>query len=103
MAKVLIWGGIIVLIAGAGAALWFTGTLEAWITQMTTTEIPQEEQKTTQQQPQPPPSELSTGSNSSDQALAEDTSALDAQIAAYGEASTELDKSMSDQPVVQEY
>jgi hypothetical protein len=104
MVKVALWLGGLVLVVGIGAWLWFGGMLDPLLAEvglgsgMQEEEIPQEEAR--QEAPQ---SELTTGSDTSDQALEQDLKNLDAQLGAYGETSAAVDQSLADEPVTQEY
>lgn len=104
MLKIALWLGGAVLLVGVGVWLWFGGMLDPLLTEvgigntMEQEEVPQQENRATQ-----PQSELTTGSDSSDQALEQDMKNLDAQLGAYGEASAGVDKSLQDEPVTQEY
>jgi hypothetical protein len=101
MLKLALWFGGLVAALGIGAWLWFGGMLEPLLSEVGLNSTKQEETAdTANQQPQ---SELTTGTDTSDQALEDDLGALDAQLNAYSETSAELDQSLNDQPVTQEY
>ena|SRR3989344_8374271 len=101
MLKLALWFGGLVAVLGIGAWLWFSGMLEPLLSEVGLSEMQQEEAPdTANQQPQ---SELTTGTDTSDQALEDDLGALDAQLNAYSETSAELDQSLSDTPIQQEY
>ena len=101
MVKLALWFGGLVAVLGIGAWLWFGGMLEPLLSEVGLSGMQQKEAPdTANQQPQ---SELATGKNTSDQALEEDLGALDVQLNAYSETSAELDQSLQDQPVTQEY
>jgi len=101
MVKLALWFVGFVAVAGIGAWLWFGGMLDPLFSEFG---LSQEETPTptTNEQPQIQ-SELSTGGNTSDQALEQDLSTLDTQLSAYGESSAEVDSSLQDQAVTQEY
>ncbi len=104
MSKVITWIIVLLVVAALGAGLWWSGFIDPWLAQLGLT--PAEEEVTevgneTERQTQPQ-SELTTGANTSDQALGQDAAALDAQMEAYGQASSDLDSSLNDQPVVQD-
>lgn len=101
MLKLGLWFLGLVALAGAGAWLFMSGALNPLLS----------EAGLTQEQLQPPStenasqsqSELTTGTDTSDQALEDDLRSLDAEIDAYGESSAQVDQSLEDQPVTQEY
>ncbi|MBP9711362.1 MAG: hypothetical protein KBD50_03855 [Candidatus Pacebacteria bacterium] len=100
MVKLALWFAGLVAVVGIGAWLWFGGMLDPLLSDFGLAQ--NEEPATTNEQPQIE-SELSTGSDTSDQALEQDLSTLDTQLGAYNESSAEVDGSLQDQAVVQEY
>lgn len=104
MLKLALWFGGLVVLAGVGVWVWFGGMLDPLLSEVGLGSEEQEVQTpaptTRNQQPQ---SELVTGANASNQALEEDLGALDTQLNAYGATSVEVDQSLQDQPVTQEY
>lgn len=90
--------GIIVL-GALGAGLWFSGLINPWIFPQ-----PPVDDTAQLQQQQTSTSGLPTkDDNSSDQALTQDTAALDAQLQALEQDSASVDASLSDKPVEQAY
>lgn len=91
--------GIIVLVALAVGVLWWQGLLQPWI-------FPQEPVQETAQQPQPIQSQTglpTADSDTSDDALVQDSAAIDAQIKAFESDSASVDESLNDKPVEQAY
>ena len=103
MSKTLISLLVVLFLLVAGAGLWWFGVFDS-LSAALNLNILQEETPAVEQTPQAPApqSELTTGANSSDQALEQDEAQLDAQLEAYGEVSSELDQSLSDEPVEQD-
>ena len=105
MSKTVISIAVGVLLVVAGVGLWWAGLLDGLASALNLDILKEEqmvEENTTEPAPQAPPSELSTGSNSSDQALEQDTAQLDAELESYGEISSELDQSFEEEPVIEE-
>lgn len=104
MLKLGLWFGGVVVLAGVGAWVWFGGMLDPLLSEVG---LGLEEQRVETPAPaarnQQLQSELTTGANISNQALEEDLGALDAQLNAYGAAADEVNQSLQDQPVTQEY
>jgi len=94
---------VLVLLLG-GVGLWAAGAFDG-LTSALNLDIlnPQEEMAEEQEQPQEPQNELMTGSNASDQALEQDVNQLDAELEAFNESSAELDSSLEDESIEQEY
>ncbi len=103
----------IVVLLIAGAALWWTGLLSQWVpsiptysalmgTNATTTEqTPQTPTNNTEQQPV---NDLPTATNdASDDALAKDAAAMDAELTVLAGDSASAQNSLNDKPVTQEY
>lgn len=103
MSKVVISIGVVIVLVVTVAGLWWAGLLSGLTSQLDLDILNGEEttEETTMQQEEPE-SELATGDNSSDEALEEDLNALDAQLGAYSESSSELDASLEDEPVEQD-
>lgn len=99
MSKVLIWLGVLLIVVIAGIGLWWSGMLGDFIAAITASPVEQEQTSDTPEQQ----SELATGGDTSDQALDQDTAALDAQLDAYTNASAAVDESLEDDPIEQEY
>lgn len=92
----------LVIIAAAGAAIWWSG----WLTNIGIS-FPQAQNTATttpEQQEQQMPNDLPTAAdNTSDQALQQDVAALDAQISATAGDMEQVDEGLADEPVEQEY
>ncbi|MDP4020982.1 MAG: hypothetical protein Q8P58_03010 [Candidatus Adlerbacteria bacterium] len=101
MSKTLISLLVILFLVVAGAGLWWFGGFNFLAPMFNLSDTTEEPQEVEQQAPTPQ-SELTTGSDSSDQALAEDSAALDAELEAYGEISSALDQGFEDEPVEQD-
>lgn len=102
--KSVLWGCGVALVLAVGAGLWWMGVFNG-LTSALHLDIlnQQEEVMSEEQQEQAPSNELATGSDSSDQALEDDLSQLDAELESYNETSAELDSSLEDESVPQEY
>ena len=103
MLKTLLWIFIILIIVGGGVYLWWSGILASFIPSMTPAATQTETQNQQQQVAEQPQGSLPSGNDTSDQALEQDVAAFDAQMAAYGSASSQVDQSLNDKPVTQEY
>lgn len=79
-----------------GAAAWWQGWLKM-------PEPPAPVQQEQAQTPAEPDNGLSAASDTSDAALAQDTAAIDAQMSATAQDSTNITSAMSDKPVSQSY
>lgn len=92
--------GVVIIVAVA-AVLWYMGILAPLLGGGAVSETP----TTTQQQvTQGPPSDLPTQSNdTSDAAIAQDAAAIDAEISALTSDSGQMDQSMNDKSIEQEY
>lgn len=102
MSTVIKWLVVIIVIAGAGAALWWSGWIKlsapASSTQTTETAQNNTQQSQTAQSDLPTPA-----SDTSDTALGQDAAAVDAQMSAYTTDSANVDQSLNDTPTAQEY
>jgi hypothetical protein len=103
MLKLALWLGGLIAIIGIGAFLWFGGMLDPLLSEVGLNKDSMEEEPVPQEVQQQPQSELTTGNDTSDQALEQDLKGLDAQLGAYGETSATVDESLEDKPVIQEY
>ncbi len=99
MSKAVISIAVILVVVLAGAGVWWSGLIDPWFTDMG---FIAEEQQEAEEQAQTQQSELSTGGDASDEALDQDLNTLDAQLDVYNESSSELDASLSDEPVKQD-
>lgn len=102
ISKSVLWGCGVALVLAIGAALWWAGVFES-LTSALNLDVATEQESAEQQEQQMPPNELATGSDSSDEALEEDLDQLDAELESYSETSAELDSSLEDEQVEQEY
>jgi cytoskeletal protein RodZ len=98
--------GIVVVVAAVGG-LWWSGILSSILSpgtaktadQATTT--PQQQQ---QQQTPAPTNDLPTATtDTSNEALVQDTTAIDGQMQGLGSDSSSIDSSLNDKPVSQEF
>lgn len=102
--KSVLWGCGLTLLVAIGAGLWWMGVFNGLTSSLHLDILNHPQKEVAEEQAEvPPPSELATGSDSSDQALEEDMSQLDAELEAYNETSAELDSSLEDESVPQEY
>ena len=102
MSKTLISLLIVLLLVVGVLGLWWVGALEGLTSVLNLNILGQEQTVEEPPGPEPTPSELTTGSDSSDQALERDTAQLDAQLEAYGETSSALDQGFGDEPIEQD-
>ena len=94
------WIVAIVIIALAGAALWWSG----WLGAMMPAQAPAQVATTTQQQaPQAqapvPTNGMSDSNDASDAAITQDTAAIDAQMQGLTQDSANVDSSLNDKSV----
>lgn len=105
MSKAAVWSITIAAVLVLGAGAWWAGFFDD-LTSKLNLDILQDEEQAVENTPEPAPSEpqseLTTGNDASNEALDEDLQALDAQMGAYGESSSELDASLNDEPVEQD-
>lgn len=102
--KSVLWGCALTLLVAIGAGLWWMGIFNGLTSALHLDILSQQEEMPQEVAEEPAPqNELATGSDSSDQALEEDMSQLDAELEAYGQTSAELDSSLEDESVPQEY
>ena len=100
MPTALKWIIGLIVVAGAGWFLWWSGWLG------NTNNIPASqtgsavEVKNVAADPQ---NGMSESGNTSDAALAQDSAALDAQLKAFAQDSSNIDSSLNDKPVAQSY
>ena len=102
MTKWIIGLGVLVIV---GVGLWWSGVISNLMpgasvaTQQQATTTPQQQTQTQQ-----PVSDLPTASNdASDAALLQDSAAVDAQLQSLNTDSSNIDSSMNDKPVSQEF
>ena len=95
--SLIVIGALVVGVVG----LWWVGALEG-LTSALNLNILQEEMVEEEVPQATPQSDLTTGSDTSDEALEEDLGTLDAQLDSYGETSSELDAGLEDEPVEQD-
>ncbi|TSC69686.1 MAG: hypothetical protein G01um101456_38 [Parcubacteria group bacterium Gr01-1014_56] len=101
MTKWIIGLGIAALI---GVGLWWSGVFASLMSQVASG--PQEQATTTPQTAQntTPVNDLPTGSSDgSDAAIVQDSAAVDAQLSALSSDSANIDNSINDKPVSQEF
>ena len=99
MTKWIIGLGIVVIV---GIGLWWSGVFSS----LMPTTAPEEKAKDTQQSAQTPApvSDLPTQtSDSSDAAIVQDSAAVDAQLSSLSGDSANIDSSLNDKPVSQEF
>ncbi len=93
-------GLVVVVIIGAG--LWWSGMVAQFLPKAQTTPPATTSQETTETPA--PVSDLPTPTNdASDTAIAQDSAAVDAQLASLGTDATNLSNSLNDKPVTQEF
>jgi hypothetical protein len=98
MTKWIIAIGILVIVA---VGVWWSGLLSSLIPAATPVA---QEQATTTPQTQQPVSDLPSQSNdASDAALVQDSAAVDTQLQGLGSDQSNIDSSMNDKPVSQEF
>ncbi len=102
MSTAIRWGIAVVVIAALAWLLWWSG----WLTNKqadlsaaarNATSTP----TTTQQQPAGPINGMSASNDASDQAIAQDSAAIDAQMSAYTTDTSSVDSSMNDKQITQ--
>lgn len=93
---------VLVLLLG-GVGLWAAGAFNGLTSALNLNILQPQEEVEEEQEQQAPQNELATGSDSSNQALEQDLGQLDAELGAYSETEAELDQSLADEPVEQEY
>jgi uncharacterized iron-regulated membrane protein len=99
---------MLLLVAGG---LWWSGYLSKWVPSIPTYQSLMSSKTATTtpivpvtQQQQAPQSDLPTAANdASDQALVQDTAALDAEINAFATDNANAQNTLTDKPVTQEY
>jgi cytoskeletal protein RodZ len=100
MTKWIIGLGVLVIV---GVGVWWTGLLNPFFA----SQAPTDQQATTTpqvQEQQPPVSDLPTqSSDTSDGALVQDSAAVDTQLQALSSDQSNIDSSMNDKPVSQEF
>ncbi len=95
---------VLLVIIGAGAALWWSGWLNNIGIPMPSTQNNATTTPEQTQQQQQAVNDLPTAANdASDQAIQRDIAALDVQIQAAASDETQIDQGMNDKPVAQEY
>ena len=99
MTKWIIGLGVIVIV---GVGLWWSGMIAQFLPKAQTTPPATTSQETAQTPA--PVSDLPTpNDDTSDTAIAQDSAAVDAQLAALGVDSTNLSSSLNDKPVTHEF
>ena len=101
--KSVLWGCGLVLLFVIAGGLWWAGFFDGLTSALKLDILSEEQQSEPAPQQQTSESELATGNDSSDQALESDLSQLDAELESYSEAEAELDSSLEDESVEQEY
>ena len=100
MTKWIIGFGVVVIV---GVALWWSGVFSSF---MSGKPAPEEQATTTPQQTQSPApvSDLPTQNNdASDAAMVQDTAAVDLQLKSLSTDAANVDASINDKPVTQEF
>lgn len=93
----------IVLLAIAGAGLWWSGLLNDYLPGRQAP-APAEQATTTPQQQAQPVSDLPTDTgDSSDAAVVQDSAAVDAQLQGLSSDESSADSSLNDKPTAQEF
>lgn len=101
MTKWIIGIGILVI---AGVGLWWGGVIDSFMPKPESNQQATTTPQQTSQQTQQPVSDLPTsGSDTSDAALVQDSAAVDAQIQSLSNDSSNIDSSLNDKPVSQEF
>lgn len=99
MTKWIIGLGILIIV---GIALWWSGVIANFMPKPA--ETAQQATSTPQQQTQQPVSDLPTaGTDASDEALLQDSAAIDAQLTSLNSDSANIESSLNDKPVTQEF
>lgn len=100
MVRFIVWFAGLVALAGLGAFLWFSGMLDPLLAEVG---LGQEGAESQTENSGTPERELATGNDTSNDALEQDLEMLDAHLNAYTASEAEVESSLQDTPVQQEY